>query len=368
MYDIVLSLITAFVLTYFAIPSIVNIARIKRLMDEPGERRSHTISTPSLGGIAIFAGMLFSIILWIPSSLLGDLQYILCAFLLIFLVGAKDDILPIAPVKKLIVQTLAAFILVYKSGVEITNLHGIFGIYELPIFVSLPLSIFTIIVIVNAFNLIDGINGLSGSLGILIAGTFGSWFYLTGNLSLAIVSFSMIGAIMAFLKYNFTPAKIFMGDTGSLLLGLVIAVLALKFMETNQLILENPEAFFTVQEYSVSSIAAITFGILIVPLYDTLRVFSMRIYHKRSPFSPDRTHIHHLLLDAGNNHLQATGILVLVNIGFIFLSFQLQSIGNLYLLGVLFSLATILSFGLYFYVQNQQTNEKTKKTPIHQAS
>ena len=200
MYEIVLSFLTAFTLTYFAIPSIINIARVKNLCDEPGERRSHTVSTPSLGGIGIFAGVIFSVILWTPFDNFKELQYILCSFIIIFLIGAKDDIIPIAPNKKLIGEVLAAAILVFKSNVKITSMYGIFGIYELPEVVSVLLSIFTILVIINAFNLIDGINGLSGSIATLISVTLGTWFFLTNQIELAIVGFALAGAVIAFLK------------------------------------------------------------------------------------------------------------------------------------------------------------------------
>ena len=160
MYDIILAFITAFTLTYFAIPSIIKVARIKNLCDEPGERRSHTVSTPSLGGVAIFAGVIFSIILWTPFNVFGDLQYILCAFIIIFLVGARDDIVPVSPTYKLIAQIFATSILVFKSNVVITSMYGLFGIGDLNMFVSYALSIFTILVIINAFNLID--DGLIG--------------------------------------------------------------------------------------------------------------------------------------------------------------------------------------------------------------
>ncbi|MGB4958327.1 MAG: MraY family glycosyltransferase, partial [Saprospiraceae bacterium] len=168
MYDIILAFITSFALTYLAIPSIINLAIKKNLMDEPDERRSHHVSTPSLGGIGIFAGTLFSIIMWTPFYFFGELQYILCAFIIIFLIGAKDDIDPISPSKKFLGQLFAAGILVFRAKIRLTSLYGFFGIYEIPEFASILLSVFTIIVIINAFNLIDGINGLSGSLGLLI--------------------------------------------------------------------------------------------------------------------------------------------------------------------------------------------------------
>ncbi len=347
MYDIILSFLTAFVLTYFAIPSIINIARKKNLCDEPGERRSHTVSTPSLGGIAIFAGVIFSIILWTPFELFGNLQYILCSFIIIFLIGAKDDILPISPNKKLIGQVLAASILVFKSDVKLTSFYGILGVGELPEIVSIVLSIFVIIVIINAFNLIDGINGLSGSIATLISITLGIWFFLTDQITLALVAFSLAGAVVAFLKYNFTPAKIFMGDTGSLLIGLVCSILIIKFIESHN-------ALAVDHRYAFKAVPAVAVGIMILPLFDTLRVFLMRALKGKSPFSPDRTHIHHLLIDIGLTHMQATGILVVVNSLFIIMVIVLQGIGSLYLLMLVLGVATILTALLYSSVNRRK--------------
>ncbi len=346
MYDIILSFLTAFTLTYFAIPSIIHIAKIKNLCDEPNERRSHQESIPTLGGIGIFAGAIFSIILWTPFNVFGDLQYILCSFIIIFLIGAKDDISPVPPWKKMIGQFFAAAILVFKSNVKLTSLYGIFGVSELPEVVAIALSIFTIIVIINAFNLIDGINGLSGSIGSLIAITLGSWFYLIDHIELAIVAYAMSGAVIAFLKYNITPAKIFMGDTGSLLVGLVCSILTIKFIELHREIPMNPYAF--------KAVPAVAIGFLILPLYDTLRVFIMRAIAGKSPLHPDRTHIHHLLIDYGFTHMQATAILVLVNIFFILLVITFQEMGSLNLLALILIIATMLTTLLYTSVQKHK--------------
>lgn len=335
MYDVILAFVTSFALTYLAIPSIINLAIKKNLMDEPGERRSHKVSTPSLGGIGIFAGTLFSIILWTPFNYFGDLQYILCAFIIIFLIGAKDDIDPISPTKKFLGELFAAGILVFRANIRLTSLYGFFGIYEIPDFASILLSIFTIIVIINAFNLIDGINGLSASLGLLITSTLGSWFLLIGSIELAIVAFSLGGALIAFLKYNITPAKIFMGDTGALLIGLVCSILAIKFIELHNDITNSP--------YTFTSAPSVAIAILILPLFDTLRVFILRVYEGRSPFSPDRNHIHHILIDLGLTHMQATGILFITNVLFIIVAVMLQGIGNLLLLVLILTLAFIMT-------------------------
>ena len=367
MYEVLLSFITAFIPSYFIIPSVINVAHEKHLCDEPGERRSHVQSTPSLGGVAIFAGLMFSMIFWMPFDVFGQLQYTLCAFIVIFLIGVKDDIMPISPYKKLLGELMAAGIIVLKSGVKITSLHGLFGIDIIYDWFSIILSIFTIIVIINSFNLIDGINGLSGSITTLITLSFGTWFFYVGNnpttppaiantsIGLSIMAFSLAGSIVAFLKYNFTPAKIFMGDTGALLLGLISSILGIKFIEINQsLVGINPLA--------IDASPAVAIGILILPLFDTARVFTIRILRGRSPFSPDRLHIHHLLVDFGFSHMQGTGILVLVTLFFIAFVLIFQSIGTFKLLFLVIALATFLSYFLQRIVEKRKARMSEKST------
>lgn len=354
MYDIILSFLTAFFLTFFAIPSIIHVAKKKHLMDEPGERRSHSTSTPSLGGIGIFAGVLFSIIFWTPFGLFADLQYILCSFIIIFLIGAKDDILPLDPSKKLIGEILATLILIFKSNVVLTSFYGVFGIGVLPEWAAVLFSLFVILVIINAFNLIDGINGLSGSIGTLISLSLGGWFLLVNQIELAIVGFALGGALIAFLKYNVTPAKIFMGDTGSLLVGLICSILAIKFIEINADIRE--QSIDAANTFPAAPALAV--AILIIPLFDTLRVFFARIVRGRSPFQPDRNHIHHLLIDFGCTHMQGTAILVFINLCFFGLALLLQPIGNIWLLLIIVGLATILTTLLYVTVRKKRSKKK----------
>ena len=347
MYELVLAFITAFGLTYFAIPSIIHIAIQKKLVEIPDERRSHVTPTPALGGIALFLGILFSLILWTPFSDFGDLQYMLCSFIIMFVVGVKDDIMPMSPYKKLVGELAAATIIVFKSSVKLTSLYGIFGVQDIPEWLAVPLSIFTIIVIINAFNLIDGINGLSGSIATLFSVSLGLWFFLTGNTVLAILAAATAGATIAFLKFNVTPAKIFMGDTGALLLGLIASIFAIKFIELHKVIGDsNPYAF--------KSAPAIMISIMILPLFDTLRVFTVRIMKGKSPFYPDRTHIHHLLIDAGLTHMKATGVLVLTNLCFMALAFTLQNIGTLNLLIVILFVALGLTYVLKIYSIRKQ--------------
>ena len=339
MFHVVLSFITALALTYLIIPSVIKIGIEKGLTDKPGKRRAHVVETPSLGGIGIFLGMLFSIIMWTPFEQFEDLQYILCGMLILFMIGVKDDISPIPAKRKLVGQILAASILVFKSDVVLTNLYGILGFTTLPYWLAAAISIFIIIVIVNSFNLIDGINGLSGGVTCVVCGIFGTWFLLTENMGLAILSFSTLGATLAFLKYNVPDGKIFMGDTGSLILGTMISVLTIRFIELQvNLPVDHP--------YFYRAAPAMAVSILILPLFDTLRVFTIRALRGRSPLSPDRNHIHHLLIDSGLSHVQASGILIAVNCVFILVAAKLQSFGNNYLMLLLLFIAVGMTMAL----------------------
>lgn len=348
MHALILGFVTAFTLTYLIIPTIIRVATERKLYDHPNERSAHYVPTPSLGGIGIFAGTICAVILWTPLDSFGTLQYILASFVLIFLIGIVDDLLPMSPTKKFLGQVLVAVILAYKSNVRLTSLYGIFDIGSLPELTGFLLSIIIIVGIINAFNLIDGVNGLAGSIGLVACVTWGIWFALAGSaaLPLAVVAFSLAGAIIAFLKYNFTPARIFMGDTGSLLIGTVCAILAIKFIEM------NPQAPIGGEPFR--SAPAVAMAVLIIPVFDTLRVFLMRAVRGKSPFSPDKTHIHHLMLKTGLNHMQTTRTLVLVNILFVVVAFAGHQLGNMVLLLIEISLALGLTALLLYLVRRHQ--------------
>lgn len=328
MYDIILSFITALLVTFYAIPSIIKVAKVKHLMDEPDERSSHLEITPSLGGIGIFAGVMISIVIWTPFDLFGNLQYILAAFTIIFLIGAKDDILPMSPGRKFAGEFVAALILVTQSDIHITNFQGVFGIYDIPYWAGIVATLLTILLIINAFNLIDGINGLTATLTALITVFFTAWFFLVDELALSLISFSTTGACVGFLYYNITPAKIFMGDTGSLFFGLICSVLAIRFVELNIVLAEE-------SKYAVSAAPVVAIGILALPVLDTLRVFAGRILRGKSPFAAERNHIHHLTIDSGFSHMEATVILALFNALLIYLVLEFQHVDiNMLLVGL----------------------------------
>ena len=353
MDNILLSAGLAFLITFFAIPVIIQVAKDKKLFDEPDERKIHKAVIPTLGGLGIFAGFIIATLLGVPHSILSELQYFAAAAIVVFFLGIKDDILILSASKKFAGQLIAAGILIKFGGIHINNMHGLLGVYEIPNVASIVLSMFTIIVITNSFNLIDGVDGLAGSLGLLTTLIFGSYFFYIDQLTYAVMAFALAGSLLSFLIYNFPPAKIFMGDTGSLLLGLVNSILVIKFINLAQ---------STNAVLPVESAPAIGFAILMIPLFDTLRVFGLRILDRRSPFSPDRTHIHHFLLDLGLSHRNTTLVCVAANILFIGLAILLRHLGTTIVMGIL--LATALSFtGLIYYLRQRiKTGRQEAKT------
>jgi UDP-N-acetylmuramyl pentapeptide phosphotransferase/UDP-N-acetylglucosamine-1-phosphate transferase len=248
--------------------------------------------------------------------------------MVVFFLGLKDDILIISALKKFLGQLAAAAILIHFANIRIDSMHGILGLGALPEPLSYLISYITIIVVINAYNLIDGVDGLAGSLGLLTTSIFGAYFASANMPVYSLMAFGMTGSLLAFLVFNFNPAKIFMGDSGSLLLGLVNAILVIKFIS----VADAPGA-----QLPIASTVAVAISILIVPLLDTLRVFSIRIAKGRSPFIPDRNHIHHLLLDRGMNHRVVTVTCVGLNVSFIVLAYFGRALGTNLLLLIMFA-------------------------------
>lgn len=303
-----------------ATPALIKVAKLKHLVDEPGEaRKLHLRSVPTIGGIIIFSSIIFSYALWFPdigenlSEALREFKYIIASLILLFFVGVKDDIIGTAPVKKLMAHVVVAFILVMMGEIQIKGMHGLFGVNEIPEWARIFLSVFVYIVIVNAFNLIDGVDGLAAGIGLIISTFFGIWFALTGNMPLCLLSFILAGALGGFLIFNFSPAKIFMGDSGSLTIGCVISVLAIKMIETP--IKDVPYWL------SNQSAPVLTMAIMVYPLIDTLRIFIVRAKNGQSPFSADRNHLHHRLLKVGFSHTKTVCILYMYNIIVVFAAF-----------------------------------------------
>ncbi|WP_189356615.1 MraY family glycosyltransferase [Arenibacter certesii] len=305
------AIIVSFLVSLRSYPVMILLVNRKRLLDSPVNRSMHTKRTPTLGGVIVF--IIFSITLIIMALLLGlprenllDILAILAGTILLMSAGVKDDLIGISPKKKLIIQVFAASVVVILTDLKITHGYGIFGLEELPYIVSVLLTIFIFILVINAFNLIDGLDGLAGTIGIITSTAFGIFYFMENRTAMILVSFALVGSLMGFLKHNLSrKRKIFMGDSGSMFVGFLLAYQAISFLNYNT-------AEINEQAFAQAPIMAI--AILSFPLLDTLRVFCIRISQKRSPFSADRNHIHHRLLDMKFTHKKASLILGFLNL------------------------------------------------------
>ena len=317
MKEIVLGFLTSFFVVLITTPSLIKVAKLKHLVDVPSEdRKLHIRRVPTIGGIIIFAAILFSFTVWIPinpyldASILSErgneIKYLTSALIILFFIGIKDDIIGVSPVKKLMALGLVGFILVVMGDFRITSFDGLLGLNEIPYWASILLSFFVYIVVVNAFNLIDGVDGLASGEGFLMGVLFGTWFYLNGNPTTALLAFTLSGALFGFLFFYFSPAKIFMGDSGSMTIGAITSLLAIWLISK-----DNSDMIYPLNEIK-TPIAAM--AILAYPLTDTLRIFSLRIFKGLSPFAADRNHIHHCILRNGFSHRSVVYIILFFNL------------------------------------------------------
>ena len=293
--QIAISLVLSVVIVYVTVPLLRSVAFKLDLYDKPDEERKlHTEYIPTLGGIALFLAFFigFSI-----SGFAGQIQgysYFAAGMLMLFFTGMKDDLIGLSPSKKLLVEVAVGLMLILGSGIYIDNFYGVLGIGELPFVVSVVITLFTMIVVVNAYNLIDGVDGLAGGIGVIASLFFGIGFFVAGQYAMAMLSAVVAASLAGYLLHNFHPASIFMGDTGSLIIGFLLAVQAIQFVGLNEI-----PAFVEVFG-PVSSVMPV--AILMIPLYDTLRVFILRAKRGDSPFDPGRDHIHHILIGMGMGH------------------------------------------------------------------
>lgn len=337
-YYLIVTAVSA-LLVLIILPSVIYIAHQNKLFDDlTAPRKQHNYGIPRLGGIAFYISIILTSLFIAQKGTESSSYDLYAAGIILFAMGIKDDLTGVNHHNKLAVQALVSFIITVSGDIRITNLYGLFDIYELNYVTSILISVLLIIFVINSFNLIDGIDGLAGTLGVIVCCTFGCYFTLQGQTRLAALSFSVSGSLIAFLIYNYSPAKIFMGDSGSLFLGMLSAFFAIKFININE----------ASTIYNIHAALAFAMAVLIIPAFDTCSVVVTRIYNKKSPFKPDRNHIHHRMLLLGLTHLQTTFILAGINILFIGLALLFNQADNqlliLLFVGVLLVLNNLVNY------------------------
>ncbi len=329
-------------ITYLLIPLWISVCHKWKLFDFPDERKQHAPSIPTMGGLAIFAGIFMSFFLFADSLNIETIRYLLCGVLLLFFTGFFDDLLDLPAMKKLAIQVLAAVIVV-AGGSRIGSFYGLFGIHAIPEWAQYAASIGFIIAVTNAYNLIDGIDGLAGSIGLISSLILGFIFLEYQQDMYAILSFCISGSLVGFLFYNFHPARIFMGDTGSLLIGFLLSTLSINLLQVNEMSHSGSVLI------SPSLIAAVLF----IPIYDTLRVFVIRLLNGDSPIKADRNHLHHMIIRQGFTHKGAAILLSLFNLSVIAFEHFMGFLNvNLFLiLTICISIITMNTFVLQFLIR-----------------
>ena len=291
--NVIGAFLVSMLISFLLMPLIIGILKRKNIVEAPGRRKIHKNIVPSLGGIGIITGLAVALIIWLTFTGMTAYKYVLAGMGLLFIAGIRDDLIPISPRIKLMVQILAA-VIVILSGVMLNSAYGLFGIEELGITLKVFFTIGFIIFLTNSFNLIDGLDGLAGTVALIISIFFSFWFYLNDSYYLAIISISTAGAVIGFLYYNWQPAKIFMGDTGALSLGFLFSILCIFFL--------NQNSFLTNEWYKYNAPIAAIVSVLFIPLFDTVRIIVVRLVKRKSPFKPDKNHTHHVLMRLGLGH------------------------------------------------------------------
>ena len=349
---LVLAAISAFVVAFLILPVLIKYSLKKNLVVVPGRRMVHKKETPSLGGVAIFLGFILAAVMWVDIEEWKNMRFPIASLLIIFFLGVRDDLVPFNAWRKMVGQGAAIVGLLF-SDIKINSLYGLFGLYEIPALVSFILTAVFIIVLTNAYNLIDGLDGLAGTVGVITFSAFGLWFHLAGEQVFSLFCFAMVGALLAFLIFNWQPAEIFMGDTGAMVGGMLLSIATIYFMNCNEALpKDNPVKF-------VSSIGAAA-CVIVLPLCDTVRIIILRISRGQSPITPDKSHIHHGLIRLGLTHAKASLLLGFICLGFVGLAMVTHELGNWAVIGIVIGVCTVLSVTLDRLLIRKVANRETE--------
>jgi UDP-N-acetylmuramyl pentapeptide phosphotransferase/UDP-N-acetylglucosamine-1-phosphate transferase len=354
-YAALLSLLGSFILVLILIPKISWIVESRNLIESPNKRSSHVNLIPTMAGVSFFLALLVMMIIfknWDTNSIITNLS---AAITLMFAIGLKDDLVISTPKAKVFGEILAISLVMFCNGFEVESLNGFLGIQNIPAVISYIIIIITILVIMNSYNLIDGIDGLAASIGVIVFSIYGFLFYLLELHFYFLLSLSLIGMLIGYLRFNLSKSKkVFMGDTGSLIIGFCIGFLCLKFMSLDASLLKekglNPEN-------SVIIIMAIFF----IPVFDTFRIIGFRLLNKKNIFLPDNNHIHHILINSGLTHFKSSLFLSLLNlflaVGLIWLSRFFNSYWMVFFISLCFLLLLRI---FYLLKKNTEKNNSSR--------
>ena len=326
---------TSFLVSFAFLPFVIRFSKKKKVVAVPGPRRIHKKITPSLGGVAIFFGFTIGCLCWSIDPKSSMVIVLLPVLIIPFIIGLLDDLINLKPAAKLIAQALTASLIFFFLDIRLVSFYGLFGDDPVSQPVSYVLTLFTVILITNSLNLIDGIDGLAATFSFVACLFFGTWFYFAGLYPFALLCLSLAGGILAFLFQNWEPSNIFMGDTGSLVIGTMLSVLTIVFINENHLLTQGHPL-----KFDSSIVTAIC--VLIIPLADTTRIIIIRLFKGLPLFTPDKRHIHHALIRLGFNHRRAVYVLTLLHVFMIGIAIVFRMWYDWLLLGMVIAITAAL--------------------------
>lgn len=339
--------------TWWIFKKVLKIAKLKNIVDNPDARKLQRVPVPVMGGVAVFFGMVTA---FATAGLLLDISNMfamLCVMTIMLYVGTMDDILGLSPKVRFLAEIFVILLLMYCNKYSINNFHGLWGIYEISEWIAVPLTVFACVGIINAINMIDGVNGLSSGYCIVTSIIFGSAFIFAGDFNRASLAILSVGALLPFFFHNVfgKKSKMFIGDGGTMLMGSIMSVFVINALKTDSaLATATPDNF---------GLIPFTLAVLVIPVFDTLRVMTARIIRGKSPFNPDKTHLHHLLIDLHFSHIGTTMVEIFASLFVVaawYLSYWLGASIDVQLYIVIF-IGVLITFVFYKFARIQETKQ-----------
>ncbi len=340
--------LTTLVAAIWIFPYILELAKSKNIVDEPNARKLQRSPIPILGGMSVIFGLITGITSYCMIGYHGFLLQVFIAMVVIFIIGLIDDIIDLSARVKMIIEILLVLSIIYGSGLQINDLNGLWNVTRLPNPISVPLTVFACVGIINAINLIDGVDGYSSGYCIMACILFGVMFYMIGDMQMVVLATMIAGALIPFFGHNVFGkiSKMFIGDAGTLSIGILMSTFVMKLMS---------------QSSDISSLdpnlglIPFSLAVMCVPIFDTLRVMGRRIIKGKSPFHPDKTHLHHMFIAYNFSHIGTTTSILCLNLFVVACWFAAYRLGasidiQLYLV---VGLGLLVTFGVYDILEIQ---------------
>ena len=345
--------IIAIVSTWWIFKKVLRIALLKNIVDNPDARKLQKTPVPVLGGIAVFFGMVVALTITRLTFDTRTLFAIMGAMSIMLYTGTIDDVLSLTPRTRFLIQIAIVLTLIYANNYSLNDFHGLWGIYNVSPWIAVPLTVFACVGIINAINMIDGVNGLCSGFCIVACSTFSIAFIKGNDIEAASLSILSIGSLLPFFCHNVfgKKSKMYIGDGGTLLMGTIMSSFVIGALNVNSPLAEKVDPNF--------GLIPFVLAVLSIPVFDCLRVMFGRILRRTSPFYPDRTHLHHLFFDMGFSHIGITAIELLANIFVIvswYISYRLGASISMQFY-IVIALATLVTFGFYTWARRQERKD-----------